>query len=72
MATYLAIIYTQQIGIESEESDVQKRVQPSSAASLQAVNDAEAAMAYCRDEIIPELVSPRHNRIFLSVLILLL
>lgn len=57
MASYLSVIYSQHIGVEVEEGGVQRRVQPTPAAALQAANDAEAAMAYCRDEILPELVS---------------
>lgn len=70
MASYLAIIYTQQIG--GETGEVQRRVQSSSAASLQAVNDAEAAMAYCRDEILPELVSYPEACIYISTYTILL
>lgn len=57
MASYLSVIYSTQIGVETEEGGVQRRVQPTQAAAVQAANDAEAAMAYCRDEILPELVS---------------
>ncbi|KAL7321437.1 BAR adaptor protein Hob1 [Mucor circinelloides] len=57
MASYLSVIYSQHIGVEVEEGGVQRRVQPTPAAALQAANDAEAAMAYCRDEILPELDS---------------
>lgn len=57
MASYLSVIYSQHIGVEVEEGGVQRRVQPTPAAALQAANDAEAAMAYCRDEILPQLVS---------------
>lgn len=56
MASFLSIIYSAQIGVEAEEGEVQRRVQPTPAAALQAANDAEAAMAYCRDEILPQLV----------------
>lgn len=56
MAAFLSVIYSAQIGVEVEEGEVQRRVQPTPAAALQAANDAEAAMAYCRDEILPELV----------------
>jgi amphiphysin len=59
MASYLSIIYSPQIGVEVEEGEVQRRVQPTPAAAIQAANDAEAAMAYCRDEILPQLVSRR-------------
>lgn len=57
MASYLSLIYSTQIGVEVEEGEVQRRIQPTQTAALQAANDAEAAMAYCRDEILPELVS---------------
>ncbi|KAG0175599.1 hypothetical protein DFQ29_007086 [Apophysomyces sp. BC1021] len=53
MAAFLTIIYDTNIGIETQ--GIQKRVQQTPAAAVQAVNDAEAAMAYCRDEILPEL-----------------
>ncbi|KAI8371772.1 uncharacterized protein BYT42DRAFT_581522 [Radiomyces spectabilis] len=55
MAGFLATIYDTHIGKEIPEGAIQKRVQQTPAASLQAANDAEAAMAYCRDEILPEL-----------------
>lgn len=55
MAHYLAIIYDANLGTEVPEGMVQKRFQQTPAANLQAVNDAEAAMAYCRDEVLPEL-----------------
>ncbi|KAI8084637.1 uncharacterized protein BX664DRAFT_337447 [Halteromyces radiatus] len=55
MAAYLTIIYSANIGIEVEEGEIQRRVQQTPAAAAQAANDAEAAMAYCRDEILPEL-----------------
>ncbi|KAK4511003.1 uncharacterized protein ATC70_012208 [Mucor velutinosus] len=57
MASYLSVIYSQHLGVEVEEGGVQRRVQPTPAAALQAANDAEAAMAYCRDEILPQLDS---------------
>lgn len=56
MASFLSIIYSSQLGVEVEEGGVQRRVQSTPATALQAANDAEAAMAYCRDEILPELV----------------
>lgn len=56
MASFLSLIYSAQIGVEVEEGGVQRRVQPTPAATLQATNDAEAAMAYCREEILPQLV----------------
>ncbi|KAI8368209.1 uncharacterized protein BYT42DRAFT_595625 [Radiomyces spectabilis] len=55
MAAYLAVLYNAQLGNEASEDTIQRRVQQTPAVSLQAVNDAEAAMAYCRDEILPEL-----------------
>jgi amphiphysin len=55
MAHYLSIIYDTSLGTEVPEGAVQKRFQQTPAANLQAVNDAEAAMAYCRDEVLPEL-----------------
>jgi amphiphysin len=57
MAQYLATIYDSSIGTEVPEGTVQKRFQQTPANQLQAANDAEAAMAYCRDEVLPELVS---------------
>ncbi|KAI8643795.1 hypothetical protein BD408DRAFT_451027 [Parasitella parasitica] len=57
MASYLSIIYSQHIGVQAEEGGVQRRVQPTPATASQAANDAEAAMAYCRDEILPQLDS---------------
>lgn len=56
MASFLSIIYSSQLGVEVEEGGVQRRVQSTPATALQAANDAEAAMAYCRDEVLPELV----------------
>ncbi|KAI8078265.1 uncharacterized protein B0P05DRAFT_579510 [Gilbertella persicaria] len=55
MAQFLATIYDNSLGTELPEGVVQKRFQQTPAASAQAVNDAEAAMAYCRDEVLPEL-----------------
>lgn len=55
MAQYLAIIYDTNLGTDVPEGMVPKRFQPTAAANLQSVNDAEAAMAYCRDEVLPEL-----------------
>ncbi|KAI9282242.1 hypothetical protein BY458DRAFT_497613 [Sporodiniella umbellata] len=55
MAQYLATIYDTNLGIEVPQGAVQKRFQQTPAVQLQAVNDAEAAMAYCRDEVLPEL-----------------
>lgn len=57
MAAYLTVIYSANIGMEAEEGEIQRRVQQTPAAAAQAANDAEAAMGYCRDEILPELVS---------------
>lgn len=57
MASQISTIYSPQIGVEIEEGGVQRRVQSTPAAATQAVNDAEAAMAYCRDEVLPQLVS---------------
>lgn len=55
MAQYLSAIYDASIGTEAAEGAVQKRFQQTQAYQLQSVNDAEAAMAYCRDEVLPEL-----------------
>ncbi|CEP11068.1 hypothetical protein [Parasitella parasitica] len=55
MAQFLAVIYDAALGTEVAEGMVQKRFQQTPASQLQAVNDAEAAMAYCRDEVLPEL-----------------
>lgn len=56
IASFMAVIYSTNLGVEVEEGGVQRRFQPTPAAALQAVNDAEAAMDYCRSEILPELV----------------
>lgn len=53
MASFLTVIYDTHLGIE--QGGIQKRVQQTPAAAVQAANDAEAAMAYCRDEVLPEL-----------------
>ncbi|KAI9320780.1 hypothetical protein BX666DRAFT_2024395 [Dichotomocladium elegans] len=53
MASFLAVIYDTHLGID--HAGIQKRVQQTAAPAVQAVNDAEAAMAYCRDEVLPEL-----------------
>ncbi|CAO3643890.1 unnamed protein product [Cunninghamella blakesleeana] len=55
ISTHLAVIYDPHLGQQVAEGVVQKRVPTTSADSIQAVNDAEAAMAYCRDEVLPEL-----------------
>ncbi|KAI8355060.1 hypothetical protein EDC96DRAFT_516162 [Choanephora cucurbitarum] len=55
MAQFLATIYDNSLGTELSEGVVQKRFQQTPAPQLQAANDAEAAMAYCRDEVLPEL-----------------
>lgn len=55
MASFLTVIYDTHLGIE--QGGIQKRVQQTPAAAVQAANDAEAAMAYCRDEVLPELAS---------------
>ncbi|KAI9030685.1 hypothetical protein CLU79DRAFT_802338 [Phycomyces nitens] len=55
MAGLLAVIYSPQLGIEPPEGTVQRRFQPPSVGATQAVNDFEAAMSYCRDEVLPEL-----------------
>ena len=57
MAQFLSTIYSPYLGVEKDEGGVQRRVQQNSAIAIQAVNDAEAAMSYCRDEVLPELVS---------------
>jgi amphiphysin len=62
MAQYLSIIYDSALGTQVPEGMVQKRVQQTPATPLQAVNDAEAAMAYCRDEVLPELVNKETNK----------
>ena len=56
MANYLAAMYNQQLSTATDEDQVQFSEQSASPGSLQAVNDAEAAMAYCRDEVLPHLV----------------
>ncbi|ORX51347.1 hypothetical protein DM01DRAFT_320355 [Hesseltinella vesiculosa] len=55
MAAYVAMIYSSQIGMEADEGEVQRRFPETDAVTLQAANDAEVAMAYCRDEVLPEL-----------------
>lgn len=55
MASYLSTIYDPYIGAPAMEGAIQKRVPPSSPDAIQAVNDAEAALGYCRDEVLPEL-----------------
>ncbi|CAO3700546.1 unnamed protein product [Rhizopus microsporus] len=55
MAQYLSTIFDNNLGIEVPQGMVQKRFQQTPAQQLQAANDAEAAMAYCRDEVLPEL-----------------
>ncbi|KAG0785063.1 hypothetical protein G6F22_008092 [Rhizopus arrhizus] len=55
MAQYLSVIFDSHLGIEVPQGTVQKRFQQTPAIQQQAVNDAEAAMAYCRDEVLPEL-----------------
>ncbi|KAI9351015.1 hypothetical protein BD770DRAFT_421212 [Pilaira anomala] len=55
MAHYLAAIYDANIGAEAAEGIIQKRFQQTPAPQVQSANDAEAAMAYCRDEVLPEL-----------------
>lgn len=57
MSQYLTTIFDTNLGIEVPQGMVQKRFQQTPAIQQQAVNDAEAAMAYCRDEVLPELVS---------------
>ena len=61
MSEYLSTIYDASLGTAAAEGAVQKRFQQTPAYQLQAVNDSEAAMAYCRDEILPELVSQANN-----------
>ncbi|CAO3600560.1 unnamed protein product [Absidia cylindrospora] len=55
MAGYLATVYDAHLGAMAVEGVVQKRVPTTSAEATQAVNDAEAALGYCRDEVLPEL-----------------
>lgn len=57
IAQYISTIYDASVGAEAAEGTIQKRFQQTPASLVQAVNDAEAAMAYCRDEVLPELVS---------------
>ncbi|KAI8971238.1 hypothetical protein BDB01DRAFT_845233 [Pilobolus umbonatus] len=57
MAQFLSTIYSPYIGVEVQEGGVQRRVQQNPAVAIQAVNDAEAAMSYCREEVLPELDS---------------
>ncbi|KAG0169130.1 hypothetical protein DFQ28_010833 [Apophysomyces sp. BC1034] len=60
MSAFMATIYSTNLGVEVEEGGVQRRFQPTPAAATQAVNDAEAAMDYCRAEILPELDAVDH------------
>lgn len=62
MTQYLATIYDASLGTEVPEGTVQKRFQQTQAAQLQSAHDAEAAMGYCRDEILPELVSVQNGK----------
>ncbi|KAI9023087.1 hypothetical protein CLU79DRAFT_750221 [Phycomyces nitens] len=55
MASFLTVIYDTNLGVEVTEGAIQKRFQQTPAPALQAVHDAEAAMSYCRDEVLPEL-----------------
>ncbi|KAI9496146.1 hypothetical protein BDB00DRAFT_882178 [Zychaea mexicana] len=56
MAAFLTVIYDTHLGVQAtEQGGVQRRFQQTPAAATQAANDAEAAMAYCRDEVLPEL-----------------
>ncbi|KAL0091072.1 hypothetical protein F4703DRAFT_1903558 [Phycomyces blakesleeanus] len=55
MASFLTVIYDTNLGVEVSEGAIQKRFQQTPAPAIQAVNDAEAAMSYCRDEVLPEL-----------------
>ncbi|ORZ25777.1 hypothetical protein BCR42DRAFT_400900 [Absidia repens] len=55
MASYLSAMYDPYIGTPAVEGMIQKRVPTTSADATQAVNDAEAALGYCRDEVLPEL-----------------
>ncbi|KAI9263357.1 hypothetical protein BDA99DRAFT_510023 [Phascolomyces articulosus] len=56
MAQFLTVIYDTHLGVQAtEQGGVQRRFQQTPAAATQAANDAEAAMAYCRDEVLPEL-----------------
>lgn len=56
MASFLTVIYDTHLGQQTSEHGVQRRFQQTPAAAMQAANDAEAAMAYCREEVLPELV----------------
>jgi amphiphysin len=51
----LSAIYDPYIGAPAVEGMIQKRVPATAAEATQAVNDAEAALGYCRDEVLPEL-----------------
>ncbi|KAI8341182.1 hypothetical protein BC941DRAFT_416061 [Chlamydoabsidia padenii] len=55
MGGYLSAIYDPYIGTPAVEGVIQKRVPATSADATQAVNDTEAALGYCRDEVLPEL-----------------
>ncbi|KAI8073130.1 hypothetical protein BC940DRAFT_324772 [Gongronella butleri] len=55
MAAAIAVIYSSQLGAEAVDGDVQRRFPETDPNAMQAASDAEAAMAYCRDEVLPEL-----------------
>ncbi|KAI8084920.1 uncharacterized protein BX664DRAFT_338110 [Halteromyces radiatus] len=55
MASYLSAMYDPYIGTPAVEGMIQKRVPSTAPEAIQAVNDAEAALGYCRDEVLPEL-----------------
>ncbi|ORX44276.1 hypothetical protein DM01DRAFT_1364784 [Hesseltinella vesiculosa] len=55
MGEHLAVIYDSHLGAPVTENTIQKRVPTTSPAALQAANDTEAALGYCRDEVLPEL-----------------
>ncbi|KAI7857083.1 hypothetical protein BDC45DRAFT_501642 [Circinella umbellata] len=56
MSSFLTVIYDTHLGVQAtEQGGVQRRFQQTPASATQAANDTEAAMAYCRDEVLPEL-----------------
>ncbi|KAI8060462.1 hypothetical protein BC940DRAFT_246498 [Gongronella butleri] len=52
---YLAVIYDSHLGQPVVEGTIQKRVPTTAPGAIQAANDTEAALGYCRDEVLPEL-----------------
>lgn len=62
MVSFITVIYDTQLGMQPVEGEVQRRFQQTPAEAVQAACDAEAAMGYCRDEVLPELVGRPRQR----------